>query len=265
MIKELALEIRESKTPDRLALSISKLKTFEQCNYLYYLRYIAKIKVDKKDYNPIYFKRGQFAHKYLDSKIKGTVCNFNSTTLTADDKEEISKKCDMVLQNELIEKLLKCDHQSEVSFSLNFNLNDMSVEVSPKYSRKADIAGYVDFMAECDSTLYIIDWKTGGVPKDVPSTYEQVLLYAKAMLKLLEEKGKKFNKIVVGYVYIDKETQLIREVTPEEIDDLLINLMTRGQKIPQSTDEKDFPPMPGDACKRCPYGKNGNNFCKYSV
>jgi len=244
---------------DRLGLSISKLKAFEKCPYFYYLRYIEKIKIDKKDYNPKFFKIGQFAHKYIDSSLKGIECKFDSTTLTNDDKEQIKSRCDLILQDKLIQKLLKCNYKTEVPFSLNFNILNNSIEVKDKYSRKADIAGYIDFLAICGNTLYIIDWKTGNVAPDKPETYEQVMLYAKAALKLFGN----FKKIIVGYIYIDHNEKLLKEVTPEEIDKFIYDLIARGKKIPQSKNVEDFPPNPGTHCKWCPYGKNGNNFCKY--
>lgn len=246
---------------DRLALSITKLKMFESCAFRYYLKFIEKVKVDKKDFNPIYFKKGQFAHKYMDSKIKGVDCLFNSTTLTTKDKEDISAQCDLILQNEFVTKLLKMKHESEVPFQINFDLEKMTLSATKKYSRKADFSGYVDFLGIDGDTLYVIDWKTGSISKESDEIYEQVLLYAKAMLELYGS----YKKIVVGYVYIDHNEKLLKEVSMDEIDDLLANLMSRGLKIPTTRKKEDFPPATGDSCKRCEYGEAGNSVCDYRL
>jgi ATP-dependent helicase/DNAse subunit B len=75
-----------------LGLSLSKIKLFETCAYRYYLQYFAKETFDKEDYNPKFFKIGQFAHKYIESKIKGIECKFNSETLTDVDKQFYFRK-----------------------------------------------------------------------------------------------------------------------------------------------------------------------------
>lgn len=250
--------IKEAKV-DRLALSITKLKMFESCAFRYYLKFIKKVKVDKRDYNPIYFKKGQFAHKYIDSKIKGVDCLFNSTTLTDKDKEDIASQCDIILKDDFVKSLLSMKHESEIPFQINFNLENSSIQVEKKYSRKADFSGYVDFLGIDGDTLYVIDWKTGNIPTETNEIYEQVLLYAKAMLEIYGS----FKKVVVGYVYIDHQEKLIKEVTPEIIDSLLADLMGRGLKIPRSTQEKDFLPNTGKACERCEYGEAGNGACKH--
>jgi len=260
MIKEAIKEVKGSKD-DRLALSISKLKVFESCPFRYYLKYIEKAKVDKKDFNPKFYKVGQFAHKYIDSTLKGIPCIFNSTTLTDDDKKEIQSRCDLALQDKFVKNLIKMKHETEVPFSMNFDLKNYTIDVVEKTSRKADFSGFVDFLGIDGDTLYVIDWKTGGVMKDNPQSWEQVLLYAKAMLKL---RGN-FKKIIVGYYFIDHNKKMIKEVTPEEIDSMLFELFARGLKIPSPNDVKDFPANPGDACKWCEYGNNGNGVCNYKA
>jgi len=261
MLREI-LEKTE-KYKDRLSLSITKLKVYESCPYRYYLQNIVKEKVPKSEYNPKFFKIGQYAHKYMESKFKNIPCQFKSSSLTKDDYENTSKKCDIALETPFVKKLLNLDYETEMPFSMNF-MSDGTVEVSDKYSRKSDFAGFIDYYGidKKENTLYVIDWKTGNVAKDNDETFLQVYLYAYALNVIL--KTRPFDKIVVGYYYLDHNEKLIREVKMTDLQRTIENLISRGLEIPHSDKAEDFPATPSEfVCKWCPYGYNGTGSCEF--
>jgi len=261
MLKEI-LEKTE-KYKDRLSLSITKLKVYESCPYRYYLQNIVKEKVPKSEYNPKFFKIGQYAHKYMESKFKHTPCQFKSSTLSKDDYEKTSKKCDLALETPFVKKLLSLDYETEAPFSMNF-MSDGTVEVSDRYSRKSDFAGYIDYYGTDDNTLYVIDWKTGNIAKDTDETFLQVYLYAYALNVILKKRP--FDKIIVGYYYLDHNEKLTRRVTLDDLQKTIENLILRGMKIPNSDKAEDYQPTPSKlVCKWCPYGYNGTGSCEFKI
>jgi len=245
---------------ESLGLSLTKIKTFETCPYRYYLQYIKKIKAPKSAYNPKFFKRGQAFHKIIDSLIKtGVACDFNSTTL-GDEVEDIKNLCKEIYNSDFVQELLKLPHQSEYLFSI-YVQPDGKLKAINRIKKDADLYGIIDFWAEDKNTLIVVDWKTGSVAQDTEDTFLQVYLYAKA-IELIT--GKAYKKFRVGYYYVEHKVPLIKELTRDELDDRIEKLLERAFKIPNTTNEKDYPANPGTHCKWCPYGKDALNICEYS-
>ena len=255
IVEKVLKDLNENKN---VGLSLTKIKTFETCPYRYYLQYVEKVKVPKTSYNPYFYKFGQAFHKILDSLIKtGIACDFNSTTL-GDEVNNIKSLCQQIYENDFIQNLLKYPHESEVPFSIYVENGNLRAE--KKYSRKADLAGYIDFYSIDGNTLYVIDWKTGKVAEDNENTFLQVYLYAKALELILNKPIKKF---VIGYYYVEHDTKLIKELTKDELNDKITNLLDKTYKIPTTNNKKDYTANPGIYCKWCPFGKDALNICEY--
>lgn len=259
MIREVLKRIEEKVEKKSLGLSLTKIKTFETCPYRYYLQYIEKVKIPKSAYNPKFFKRGQAFHKILDNLIKtGLVCNFNSTTL-GDEVNGIKNLCKEIYNSEFVQGLLKFEHKSEVPFSLF--IEDGKITALNKIKKDSDLKGYIDFYAIDGDTLYVVDWKTGKIGRDEEDTYLQVYLYAKALELLLQ---KKFKKYVVGFYYVEHNEKLLKELTSEELDFKIENLLNKAYSIPTINDKSKFPAIPSGACKWCPFGKDSLDICEFS-
>ena len=257
MLKQI---LRETLSKKNLGLSLTKIKVFETCPYKYYLQYIEKVKVPKSAYNPKFFKRGQAFHKIIDSLIKtGVACDFNSTTL-GDEVIDIKNLCKQIYNSEFVQNLLKYEHRTEYPFSL-YVYEDGTLNAINKIKKDADIYGIVDFFAENGDELIVVDWKTGKVATDNDDTFLQVYLYAKALQLLNNNKFKKFK---VGYYYVEHQVPLFREITFEELNSKIENLLNKAYKIPKSNNKNDYPATPSPLCKWCPYGKESLNICEYS-
>jgi len=239
------------KVKKGLGLSLSKIKMYENCPYRYYLQYFAKEKFDKADYNPKFFKIGQFAHKYIESKIKGTECKFNSTTMSDNEKEKTMGNCNNVFKNEYIKSLLK-KGVAEQGFSMNINpMKPDGLEATEKYSRSADFSGYIDFFAIDKGVAHVIDWKTGSIKGDDDDTFMQLMLYAKAISMF--KSG--VNRFKLSFFYIDHNEIVTRNFSKSELDKKIQKIVEKGINIPTTDNVKLFPATPGNVCKYCPYSK----------
>ena len=246
------------KVQKGLGLSLSKIKMFENCPHRYYLQYFAKEKFDKADYNPKFFKIGQFAHKWIESKIKGIECKFDSTTLTDEDKQKTMGNCASVFENDYIKGLLDKGGEAEKGFSMYIDVNQSDgLSVNERYSRSADFSGYIDYFVKDGATLHLIDWKTGGVKGSDDDAFMQLMLYAKAVQKL--EGGSKFK---LSYFYTDHAKLVTREFKLSELDKKIEKIVKKGIDIPTQNNPKLFPATPGKVCDYCPY--SSNDKCEFA-
>ena len=258
-------EAAKEKAVKGLGLSLTKIKTFDTCAYKYFLQYIKKEKYDQADFNPKFFKVGQFAHKWIESKINGVECKFDSETLTDEDKQKTISNCSRVFDNEYVKSILG-KGQAEKEFSLYINpMESDGLEASAKFSKTADFHGYIDYYAKVGDVIHVVDWKTGSKRDLSDDTFMQLMLYAKACQKL--HGGSKF---VLSYYYVDMKSKNLatREFTLAELDEKIAAIVTKGVNIPKGDNESSFPAKPGWYCKYCPYSQNRSSDntvpCKYT-
>jgi predicted RecB family nuclease len=233
-------------------LSISKIRTYKTCPLKFFYQYIQKIRVDKKEFNPLlYFKIGQYAHKYIESKIKNKELVFNSETLTKNMKKEIEKNAEFAI--DFIKKFNGYEIISEMPFSLYFN----EEKVIDKIKRDANFNGYIDFIAKYGKEAFVYDWKTGKKPETID--YEQLILYGYVVMK-------KFNLeyITIGYVYIDEKEIIEKRYTKNELMVEFANLKSEFDNISLLIESNVFNANVGKHCEFCQFGKNGKNICEYT-
>jgi len=243
-------EAAKEKAKKGLGLSLSKIKTYETCAYKYYLQYLIKEKYDKADFNPKFFKVGQFAHKWIESKIRGIECKFDSTSLTDEDKEKVMSRCGRVFDNEYIKSIMgKGEAEKEFSLYINPSESD-GFEAINKFIRAADFHGYIDYYAKVGDTSHVIDWKTGKKHGKSDDIFMQLMLYAKACQKL--HGGSKF---LLSYYYVDHDVIVTREFTVDELNKKIEVILNKAVSIPTQKSAALFPATPGWACKFCPYSK----------
>lgn len=238
------------KAKKGLGLSLSKIKMYDNCAYRYYLQYIAKEKFDKKDYNPKFFKIGQFAHKWIESKIKNIECKFDSTTITQEDKDKVAVNCANVFENEYIKSILD-GGKTEEGFSMYIDpMSKDGLDAINKYSRSADFSGYIDFYNIIDGVAHVVDWKTGSKKGTDDDTFMQLMLYAKAISKF-----ENVSKFKLSFFYVDHNELVTREFSLSELNKKIDNIIRKGIDIPTTDNEKLFKATPGNVCKYCPYSK----------
>jgi len=230
-------------------LSVSKIRIYKTCPLRYFYQYIQKVKVNKKDFNPLYLKIGQYAHKFIESKIKNKELVFNSETLTEDMKRNIENNANFAI--EFAKKFENYKIVSEMPFSIYFD----EERIIDKIKRDANFNGYIDFVAINGKHAFVYDWKTGKKPKDID--YEQIILYGFVVLK-------KFNveSITLGYVYIDEKEVVEKSFNKNELFVEFRNLKSEFDNIRLLINSGIFKANVGKHCEYCPYGINGNNICE---
>lgn len=263
-LKELNEAVLEVKAKKGLGLSLSKIKTYENCPYSYYLQYMVKEPYDKEDFNPKFFKIGQFAHKWIESKITNTACSFDSKTLSDEDKDKVMGNCAKVFDDPYITSLF--DHgEVEKAFSMYITPSESDgLEARNTFIRDADFHGYIDYFAKIGDTLHLIDWKTGSKRGKDDDTFMQLFLYAKACQKL--HGGSKF---MLTYYYVDqKKPAVTRELTLAELDSKIEGVLNKATSIPTVANATSFPAKPSWACQYCPYSKMRSSdkkvVCEYT-
>lgn len=132
------------------SFSPNMLKTFETCPQKYYFKYIEKISVPQKNN---LFEKGKKVHALANYYLRG---------------DDISKMEKALNSEEL--KLWKILKQNEF-----FNKTYVNSEYN--LSCKVDnywIGGRLDALMKDDKNYYILDYKTGSIPKNPEYDYQTV-------------------------------------------------------------------------------------------
>jgi len=271
------IELNEAvKAKTGLGLSLSKMKAYKTCPNKYFLQYVKKVTIPKSVFNPKFFKIGQFAHKWIESKITGLDCKFDSTTLTDADKDGVKGNCKAVFENEYIKNILDAGtFEVEKPFSLNITPEESDGwEADSTFIKKADFHGYIDLYSKIGNTLHIIDWKTGKrVTSKDDETFKQLFLYAKACQKL--DGGSKFK---LSFFYVDANVGregkkqfdpiVTMELSLAELDKKIADILSEALNIPTSKNANAFSATPGWFCQYCPFFKmldeDDNKICEMS-
>lgn len=134
--------------------SYSRLKTFEDCKYRYYLRYVDRC----KEQDMFYTTYGLFMHHILELRELGMLSKEEMLT------EFVDGFADNV-RGFQAEKIKKKYFDSGIDYLLNyedFELDDMEVEKKYFFDIKSGIkfVGILDCVGTKDGKLYLIDHKS---------------------------------------------------------------------------------------------------------
>ena len=157
------------------SFSPNMLKTFETCPQKYYFKYIEKISVPQKSN---LFEKGKKVHALANYYLRG---------------DDISKM-EKALNNEEL-KLWEILKQNEF-----FNKTYVNSEYN--LSCKVDnywIGGRLDALMKDDKNYYILDYKTGSIPKNPEYDY-QTITYLLCASKMYGDN--------IKFIYIDLKNNL---------------------------------------------------------
>ncbi|MBD5402728.1 PD-(D/E)XK nuclease family protein [bacterium] len=152
--------------------SPNMLKTYEACPRKYFYQYVEKINVPRTS---LPFEKGKKIHALANYYLQGVNISRIETALT----EEERKIWEILLQNPFYKK--DC-------FKSEFTL---SVKVGDYW-----VGGRLDAVVHDYDTYYILDYKTGAIPKNPESDY-QTMVYLLSLDKYLNVYEK------LSFVYID--------------------------------------------------------------
>ena len=209
--------------------SPNMLKTFAECEKKYEFKYIKKITVPQ----PVsVFEKGKKIHALAHYYLRGDDIEKFLPTLTDEEKN-------------IWQKLLSNEYFQKKYINSEYNL---TARVGEYW-----VGGRLDAFMKDENNYYILDYKTGSIPKD-PQTDFQTMVYLICADKILTKGwGSNFN---LSFVYLDLKNNQnhIIEFNSEK-KSLYENIITKTcNKI---TTTRIFNKNP-DRCKFCEY----NKFCK---
>lgn len=152
------------------SFSPNMLKTFETCPRKYYFKYIEKISVPQKS---SFFEKGKKVHALANYYLRGDDISKMEKALNS---EEL-KLWEILKQNEFFNKIY-----------VNSEYN-LSCKVDNYW-----IGGRLDALMKDDKNYYILDYKTGSIPKN-PEYDNQTITYLLCASKMYGDN--------IKFVYID--------------------------------------------------------------
>ncbi len=152
------------------SFSPNMLKTFETCPQKYWFKYVQKISMPQK---ASYFEKGKKVHALANYYLRGDDISKLETALNTDERIVWEN----LKQNEFFQK-------SYVNSEYN-----LSCKVGEYW-----IGGRLDALVKDENFYYILDYKTGQIPKNPEYDYQTMVYLLCA--------SKKFGKNI-KFVYID--------------------------------------------------------------
>lgn len=150
--------------------SPNMLKTFETCPQKYWFKYVQKISMPQK---ASYFEKGKKVHALANYYLQSSDISKLETALNAEER----KVWENLKQNEFFQKSY---------VNSEYNLSCKVVEYW--------IGGRLDALVKDENFYYILDYKTGSIPKNPEYDYQTMVYLLCA--------SKKFGKNI-KFVYID--------------------------------------------------------------
>lgn len=146
------------------------LKTFETCTQKYWLKYVEKISMPQKT---SYFEKGKKVHALANYYLRGDDITKLEKALNSEEREVWEN----LKQNEFFQK-------SYINSEYN-----LSCKVGEYW-----IGGRLDALVKDENYFYILDYKTGQIPKNPEYDYQTMVYLLCA--------SKKFGRNI-KFVYID--------------------------------------------------------------
>ena len=211
--------------------SPNMLKTFDECEQKFFLKYVKKMTLPQPS---SIFKKGKVVHALANYYLQGENIQKMETTLTSE-------------ENKAWEKLKSNKY---------FNLNVINTEynLSCKVG-KFWIGGRLDAFMNDSENYLILDYKTGNIPKNAEQDF-QTVTYLLCADKFLKSKNKKSGYDRLKFIYIglkeDNETEII--LTDELKKQYEEKIISACEKINFSVCSNVFAKNI-NRCKYCEYKK----------
>ena len=198
-------------------ISPNMLKTYKECPKKYELRYVQQISAPQKE---LPFEKGKKIHALANYYLKGTDIDKLEKTLT---DEEFS----------VWQKLKENEYFNKIYVNSEYNL---SCKIGDYW-----VGGRLDAVVKNENTYYILDYKTGSIPKDPKYDY-QTMIY----LLALKKKFKDAKNIVFVYIDLKNSQNYIIELTDELIKEYENEIKTVCREISSA---KNFPKTCSKYCE----------------
>ena len=242
-------------------ISISRKSVWEQCPFLYKLKYHLKTKSPLPE--PEYFAYGKIVHriaeeycnhkgKVLMDEICRDVLNGTIEVEEYGGKKTTAKPLSLEYRRRLPDELRALQRLFNQIGTEGRTEYDFEFDLDPPHGRK--LVGFIDFLIEEGGLFWIIDYKTtkqGPWRKDDISILEDLQLraYAKVVQRNFKAPA---NKIHAALYYVQGGDLVPAQFTQKSIDEAERDLLAAYKAIEDTSPEQAYP-RPADHCKRCDY------------
>lgn len=204
------------------SFSPNMLKTFEACPKKYYFKYVQKISVPQKS---SLFEKGKKVHALANYYLRGDDISKMEKALGSDEK----LTWEILKQNEFFQK-------SYVNSEYN-----LSCKV-----RNYWIGGRLDALMKDENNYYILDYKTGSIPKN-PEYDFQTMVYLLCVAKMYG------NNLKFVYIDLKNNQNCIIDFNLEKAQDYEIKLIDICEKITNAQFPEEIEHY--KICEFCEYNK----------
>lgn len=203
--------------------SPNMLKVYKSCPKKFYYKYIEKINIPQSSTS---FEKGKKIHALADYYLQGVNITAIESALNETEKQIWNK----LLNNKYYQK--EC---CKAEFSLSCKIGDYW------------ISGRIDAIVKEENRYYILDYKTGAIPKDVKYDF-QTMVYLLCADKYLKHRYES-----LSFVYLDlkNDKEHIIDFNSElkkEYESAIIQTCSRITKTSSY-------PCNSEDCKNCEYLK----------
>ena len=166
---------------DMIIFSPNMLKTFDECQKKYYFRYIQKLNVPQPTK---VFEKGKKIHALAHYYLRGDNIEKFIPTLSSEEAQ-------------IWQRLLNNEYFQKNYINSEYNL---TTRIGNHW-----IGGRLDAFMKSDNNYYILDYKTGAIPKNPEEDY-QTMIYLICTHEILTKGwGSNFN---LEFIYIDLKNNL---------------------------------------------------------
>lgn len=204
------------------SFSPNMLKTFETCQKKYYFKYVQNISVPQ----PVsFFEKGKNIHALANYYLRGTDISSLLPALSDEEKQIWGR----LLNNEFFQKTYV---NSE--YNLSAKINDFW------------IGGRLDALMRDGDDYFILDYKTGAIPKNPEYDYQTMvyLICADRVLKV-------YNSLKFVYIDLKNNKNYVINFNSDKKVEYINALTLLCAKISQTTEFG----LSTDKCKFCEYSK----------
>lgn len=216
-----------------LAMSFSRLNTFEQCEAKFDYLYVSKVVKDEFGEASAY---GDRVHKTLEAYGKREI---DTDNLTLEQSQTVKRWGPLV-------DFLLAKTDGVVLFEEKLTVDNQLKQVD-WYSKSAYIRAIVDLLIIDGDTAYCFDYKTGKQKDDDT----QLKLFAAMVMWVYPQ----VKTVKTAYLWLMTNKKTSALYTRKDLDKLWATLRKRFDKVAITVDAGYFQPTPSGLCGYCPAKK----------
>lgn len=242
----------ETEPAKLFKLSVSKVKTWEQCKAKYRFSYIEHL--PKKDHDYLIF--GKFLHEILERFYKKKIAGDEEPdhiVITAAYREAFANWREKLTKDQVEEakgmiKQYLAVRLKNKQLGVQPNVTEVEKQFQINFEDKFALIGYIDrIQIDPDGIIRVSDYKTSKDKKYLEKDFMQLLTYAYVVLR----ENPEVKKIRTSYIMLKHNfDEIVKEFSAETILSIENKFLQRYNEIKE---EGLYRPQPSILCGYCDY------------